>query len=202
MFRSWSTSSGGSCAQRKPSCRVVLGMQSQLWRLGWLSPSCFSSDARPRGGWGRIRSPAGVGRRRLRAVGDRGGETRLRSADRFVLRFSAMGAPVQRALGTFADQPSRVSEGGARAPLEKLVIILLIILISKIIAAAILAPKPGFYLEKTLQNRSLGTLSSKTSRNSVSRQFLLAKRLYERCLYYKGSASRARLESLSRDSPP
>ena len=126
---------------------------------GWGGSLHPASRPTPRlgGVCGRIRSAAGVGRRGLRAVGDRRGEKRLRSADRFVSHFSAMRAPVQRALGIFADQPSRVSEGGVRAPLEKLV------LISKIVAAAILAPKPGFYLEKTLKKLPLGTLSSKTS---------------------------------------
>ena len=61
-------------------------------------------------------------RRRLRALGDRRGEKRLRPADGFVVHISEMRAPLERALGTFADQPSQVSEGGVRAPLEKLVV--------------------------------------------------------------------------------
>ena len=118
--------SGGSCARgRHPA--------AWCWACG---PSCGgwggslhpASRPTPRlgGVCGRIRSAAGVGRQGLRAVGDRRGEKRLRSADRFVLHFSAMRAPVPRALGTFADQPSRVSEGGVRAPLEKLVTIVVV----------------------------------------------------------------------------
>ena len=67
--------------------------------------------------------------------------------------------PVQRALGNLQIQPRQVIEGGPLAPRRTCNILFPIL-----VAAAILAPKRGFYLEKALQKPPLGTLSSKTSR--------------------------------------